>query len=328
MPKDNFIEFSSVYDNLYTSWYMADWPSWKKRRVKKILSGLQINRSGNILDYGCGSGVFTRILKEVLPDAQVYGTDISSVGMKAAALTNPELQYMPIEELPDGYFDFIFTHHVLEHVEQVESVIAEFSRILKPEGKMLHILPCGNKGSLDYYIASNTINGILREKGDTFFYEEPLHLNRFTTERLESIFNQKYFNLSKEFYANHTPGCFYEMSGMNTQHIKYVTNHKNAKSSNAKFIFRIIRLFALLFYYLQRPYTYVKLKNKNKAWTGPLLRHPELSKTRIGWAELLLFPSWFFVLLREFIERLDWVLLKTSRSGSEMYLFFIDTRIK
>lgn len=38
-------------------------------------------------------------------------------------------------------FDFIYSNHVLEHVEDINALFAALSKLLKPSGKMIHICP-------------------------------------------------------------------------------------------------------------------------------------------------------------------------------------------
>jgi SAM-dependent methyltransferase len=301
---------------------MNDWPEWKKKRVFLIIRDLGLPATGRALDYGCGAGVFTRLLKEALPAGDVSGTDISDVGLGIARTLSNDVTYLDAADVAERSFDFIFSHHVMEHVDNIEAVANDFTRYAKPNAVMLHIMPCGNKGSLDHYIASHTINGIDHQKGNTFFYEEELHLNRFTTAQLSEIFGRNNWHLDHSFYANHQLGCLAELSGMNTQHIRRLTDGNNAIDAKAKRKFSLIRVFSLMLYYLQRPYTYFKLRNKSKAWTGPLLRHPELGNYRTSLTEVLLFPSYAFVLLRSLMEKMDWNNSKRKHSGSEMYLVF------
>jgi hypothetical protein len=112
------------------------------------------------------------------------------------------------------------------------------------------------------------------------------------------------------------------MAGANTQDIKKVTDSNNAVSTSSKFWFKAIRAAAMGLYYLQRPYTYYKLRNKNKAWTGPLLRHPDLENSKFSKDEILLLPSYLFVKVKDLMERIDWMFFKRRHNGSEMYLIF------
>ena len=44
-------------------------------------------------------------------------------------------------EFPDGYFDLIICNHVLEHVDHPEIALAEFSRCLSPQGRLIAQTP-------------------------------------------------------------------------------------------------------------------------------------------------------------------------------------------
>jgi len=46
-----------------------------------------------------------------------------------------------LEEEDPSEFDFIFSFHVLEHVEDLESLFGSMSRVLSPDGEMFHLCP-------------------------------------------------------------------------------------------------------------------------------------------------------------------------------------------
>lgn len=107
------------------------------------------NKDSRILDYGCGKGLVVKALSEVGFDAHgvdVYGpgsgTDFenkvdSSIRSRVKKLD--ALRYrIPF---PDGNFDLIISNQVLEHIDQWDGVIEEWKRVLKEDGKMLHIFP-------------------------------------------------------------------------------------------------------------------------------------------------------------------------------------------
>lgn len=312
-----------LYDSWYSNSYMHDWPSWKKKRVKKLIQSFHLPSKGIALDFGCGSGVFTNVLKEALPEWDVYGTDISEVAMKIGGERFPNVHFIKSSDCPFEYFDFVFTHHVLEHVEDIAATISCLNKYAKSNAKMLHILPCGNPGSLEYYLAYNTLNGVDENKGNTFFFEEEMHINRFTSEELDLRFKFYNWKLSSSFFANHHFAVFSWLAGMNTQFIKRTADPKNAIGKSNKIKFYILRFLLLLFYYLQRPYTYFKLRKLSKGWTGPLLRHPKLKPVSLyGSLEILIFPSFVFIIMLDFLERIDWLFFKKANDGAEMYLFF------
>ena len=156
LPSDLREQKQSVefYEDRYEKGYMEEWTIEKKQKVFDVIRELQLPSNGEALDFGCGNGVFTEIIREALPGWKVYGTDIS-----AKAVVNAKMRYLDctfLEEnspdLTDKKFDFVFTHHVFEHVFNLSEVFFHMTVYLKPESSMLHFLPCGNKGSYEYNI--------------------------------------------------------------------------------------------------------------------------------------------------------------------------------
>ena len=99
----------------------------------------------SVLDCGFGPGTITCDIAEHIPGGRVVGidTDESQVGVAAQnaetrGLENVEFRRASVYELPfpDGSFDAVFSHAVLEHLEEPATAITEFHRVLKPEGSL------------------------------------------------------------------------------------------------------------------------------------------------------------------------------------------------
>lgn len=56
----------------------------------------------------------------------------------------PPNMYRKLEDIEDRELDYIYTSHTLEHTEDVDYIIGEFFRILKPNGVVLCIVPAFN----------------------------------------------------------------------------------------------------------------------------------------------------------------------------------------
>ena len=105
--------------------------------------------SGHLLVAGCGTGNETVNLQRQAPRLRIYGVDVSPAAL-AIAVTRPEtsdsifyrsaLESLPF---PDGVFDYIASHEVIEHVEDPAVVLREFSRVLKPAGVCVIATPNG-----------------------------------------------------------------------------------------------------------------------------------------------------------------------------------------
>ena len=104
---------------------------------------------GHLLDAGCGTGNETVNLQRQAPRLRIYGVDVSPTAL-AIAVTRPEtsdsifyrsaLESLPF---PDGVFDYIASHEVIEHVEDPAVVLREFYRVLKPSGVCVIATPNG-----------------------------------------------------------------------------------------------------------------------------------------------------------------------------------------
>ncbi len=102
-----------------------------------------------ILDFGCGRGLLVAFIKSMGFDA--YGVDISEKYVSASrAYFSRNYQNENVlsvigddsrTSFDDGYFDIILSDQVLEHVEHLAHVAREVSRLLKPGGVALLILP-------------------------------------------------------------------------------------------------------------------------------------------------------------------------------------------
>jgi SAM-dependent methyltransferase len=116
------------------------------RDFSEVLSGYQ---SPRILDFGCGYGRSLIALLEAGYD--VWGVDVSEreaesarTSLLAKGLDSGRVAVLdPLgrSPYPDGSFDVIFSEQVLEHVADIERVVTEIDRLLRPGGTTLHQWP-------------------------------------------------------------------------------------------------------------------------------------------------------------------------------------------
>ena len=95
--------------------------------------------AGRVLDFGAGTGQQALRLQEL-------GFDVDAVDLESS----PHLQkrVFPVRNydghtlpFPDAHFDVVMSSNVLEHVYDLDRVLLEHARVLKPHGLMLHVLP-------------------------------------------------------------------------------------------------------------------------------------------------------------------------------------------
>lgn len=94
-----------------------------------------------ILDVGCGLGTYVKKMRGF--SQEVYGVDVDPEKVAEASQSQPNIQLAPAEKLPfpDGFFDVVLLHEVIEHVEDDRQAIREAHRVTKEGGRMIIFAP-------------------------------------------------------------------------------------------------------------------------------------------------------------------------------------------
>jgi len=145
----------SVPANKGNRWRVAEFFQTGRMEVERlldVLDRLQLpRRRERLLDFGCGVGRLTRAFAPHF--GQCVGVDISDGMIRQAGAYNMGLENCQflVNDRPDlqvfdrDSFDMIYTNLVLQHLPSrhaIEQYIAEFVRVLKPEGLLVFQLPC------------------------------------------------------------------------------------------------------------------------------------------------------------------------------------------
>lgn len=304
------------YDERYTKGYMDEWPVEKKRRVFALVQSLGLPAEGEALDFGCGNGVFTEVLSQALPKWKIYGTDFSAVAIETAQARIPSCTFFtPAHEaLRQKRYDFLFTHHVLEHVYDIQEVWREIAGLLKPGASMLHILPCGNEGSFEHHVALLARDGINTEMENRFFFEDTGHVRRLDTERLSALAAQAGFELAAEYYANQYHGAIDLITQNEPSFVLMMTDPARAKDDRARKELSRLRWKLMLitaFRQLQHRVESFPVRKRNiKRWIGLLAGLPVYPLSRLI----------DYRMKRQ--AETEWAQRKNERNGGEMYLYF------
>jgi len=312
--KNQSIEF---YETRYKKGYMEYWPNETKRKIFEVIRGLQLPETGDALDFGCGNGILTEILRQALPNWKVYGADVSKTAIENAKRCNPHGTFFVLNDskFKQKKFDFLFSHHVFEHVYNLSEVFCQMESYLKRESSMLHFLPCGNEGSYEYNICILKNDGINKELGNRFFYEDQGHVRRLTTNECCELFKAKNFKLQKEFYSYQYYGALLWITDSSPQMILKISDSFNAVDKEAKNKIKKIRRQLILIKILRLP---AQIVNKVLDETNKQLKH-----------YLLLMLGLPFYVFSSPIDKywkrkasIEWEENKAERNGSEMGLFF------
>lgn len=139
-----FEKWSESYDRCILQMLLFA-PSHKAiiRRIQAVYGDGPLN----ILDVGCGTGVFAARIREALPNAKVWGIDLVA-GMLNQGKERWKVHsghVLPIqadsERLPFGpeSFDVLTCANSFHHYPRQDRAVAEMRRVLKPGGRVMLI---------------------------------------------------------------------------------------------------------------------------------------------------------------------------------------------
>ena len=134
-----------------------------------LVETASINEDSAVLDFGCGTGTLTILVKESCPGAKVTGIDID-VQILNKAIHKAREKKMDIlflnydgEKLPfqDSSFNRVVSSLVFHHLDTdtKQKVLAEIYRVLN-EGGQLHIADFGRSKSWIQRTVFNMIRGL------------------------------------------------------------------------------------------------------------------------------------------------------------------------
>ncbi len=227
---------TAFYDDRYAHGYMDDWPIAKKEKIQEVLLSLNLPQEGTALDFGCGTGVLTELIAQTLPGWTVFGTDLSTVAIAIARQRYGKRQFFAPgdSEFAGRIFDLVVSHHVLEHVYDIVQVLDEIGSYLKPKAAMLHILPCGNKGSFCHRLCKMRNGGIDPQLGNRFFFEDEGHVRRLTTDELANLCARQGFELKRDYYTGHHYGAIDYFTKIEPHLIPRMTDWSQGIDAEAK----------------------------------------------------------------------------------------------
>ena len=200
------VEAANYYDQRFEADYMNGWDNHIESKIHTFFEKIT-TLEGTWLDFGCGQGSLTRLLKSIHPEGDVEGCDISSVAIQKASEQNSDIPFLVWQssQMKERY-SLIFSHHVLEHVFNLEETLDQIDQVSGKGTFHCHVLPCGNEGSLEWKVANATQSG--HEDNGRFFFEEDGHLRRLTSDQLVSLYKRKGYHLVASQFTNQYYGGF------------------------------------------------------------------------------------------------------------------------
>jgi SAM-dependent methyltransferase len=321
---------SALYDGRYEGEYMSGdgFGRWSHtgaelRRVNDTLSLIEPTGICSILDYGCGRGEWGEALRGHFPEAEITGIDISSTAIGRARQANPGRTFRSFDGVrapfEDGVFDLVFSYHVLEHVLDIDAVVKDMSRLVRPGGWLCIIFPCGNPGSFEANLAARVAGGVeLSAVGEPrFFFEDTAHLRRMPSAGIIDIFRRHDVVLRESWFAHQFFGAIEWISSSGRSFVKGLFDTRRAIGTGAR-----LRLFLMTL--IMTP-----LATLHDLSTIDLTRRGTASKRLLL---QLLRPLRFIgsVVSRclETLAELEWRYRRKAPNGSAQFLVFRKQRVR
>jgi len=158
----------------------------QEHQLTTLLNKLRIPRGAQVLDFGCGKGIFLKMLAMRRPDIIPHFFDVSDVYVpfweKLASLE--QWAVGKLNPLWAERFDIVLSLFSLEHVAQPLEILQSIHGLLKPNGTIYCIVP----NSYGIYIAD-------------FLVAE--HVNLFSEASLGYLFGQCGFEITQIDATSH-----------------------------------------------------------------------------------------------------------------------------
>ena len=179
-PYYNFPEYISHTDTK-TGWMNQLYHAVRKRTLDQKSSWVQslfTGYKGKLLEIGAGTGAFANTMQQKQWEVTALEPDEAS---RQKAFENYQLKLAKPEtlyQIDENTQDVICLWHVLEHVHDLKGYIKAFSKILKPNGRLIIAVPNYTSYDAQFY------------KKYWAAYDVPRHLYHFSPESIRVLLKQ------------------------------------------------------------------------------------------------------------------------------------------
>lgn len=155
----------------------------------------------NVLDAGCGAGQFSFMAADrgahvAAIDGSQAMIDICKQRQTPAYSKTTQFEVAMLQSLqnwPDSKFDVIISSSVLEYVPGLDAVLANFSRILKPNGVLIASLPNKQSRYRKWERRIFKLTGRPRYFGHVLHMSTPTDMARILNKHAITVENACYF---------------------------------------------------------------------------------------------------------------------------------------
>lgn len=183
--------------------------TYPDKLIDYLVDRFDIKKGSKILDAGCGNKFFLNAFKNAGMDT--VGVDLNNNEDLSIFEADFEKDRLPFD---DNTFDVVFSKSVLEHLKDPSNYIKEIYRTLKPNGRLIMMVPdgisCLYTYMMDYthqkYYVKESVEDLLkifgyREIGVEIFYQLPI-LWKYPVLKIVCRVLQVMFGVPKKIIKN------------------------------------------------------------------------------------------------------------------------------
>jgi ubiquinone/menaquinone biosynthesis C-methylase UbiE len=150
--------------------------------VRHLMSLAAVETGERILELGCGGGDFLSACAERCRPSLIVGLDVNREATALARRLAPAavVALADAVRLPfrDGVFHAVVAQHLIEHFERPDEVVREWSRVLRPGGR----------------VAVATPNIMYPDPG---LFDDPTHRQIYSRASLKGLFQRNGFSVER-----------------------------------------------------------------------------------------------------------------------------------
>jgi len=141
------------------SYYDESYFNWQKQigviggYLNKFKFEKEVNDNDILMDFGCGGGY----LLDNFNNKNKIGFEINRTAwdeIKSKGIT----VYDKFDDISDNSIDTIISNHAMEHVPLPLNTLKNLYKKLKPNGKMIIVIPCEQPSEPGFYFREEDIN--------------------------------------------------------------------------------------------------------------------------------------------------------------------------
>lgn len=198
--------FKEAYNKLYCEEFAyhvteKNFTNIIMNREKRIIDELKKFEWDSLLDIGCQNGRQLVQIRPIFPDKKLTGLDISSDALEDAKRIIPSANFVECaaEKMPfaDSQFDVAYISETLEHVIDVDAVLKEVRRVIRPNGIMIGTVPIGNYHDGGMHLRYYDCDGLFDQLSNHFIVEELERISALYSSDEETVFYFKCRKIAK-----------------------------------------------------------------------------------------------------------------------------------